>query len=73
MTTTTVRPGVADEAAIPSVAAFERLTIGATTTAPSGADVVGHPVGRSGLVPAELGADRAALEAAGFDGAPVAG
>jgi leucyl aminopeptidase len=69
MTTTTLRPGVADEAAVPSVAAFDRLTIGATTAAPFGADVVGDPVGRSGPVPPELGTDRAALEAAGFDSA----
>ncbi len=54
----------------PSVAGIAAVAIEVAPTAPSVVDAVGVLVGSEGEVPSEVGHDRAALEAAGFDGKP---
>ena len=44
------------------------ITVDAATSVPSGAELVGVPMGSDGPVADELGLDRAALEALGFKG-----
>ena len=53
----------------PSVARVETVMIGIAPVAPQSAGAIGYLVGPDGDVPAALGLGRAALEAAGFDGA----
>ena len=53
----------------PSVARVETVMIGIAPVAPQTAGAIGYLVGPDGDVPAALGLGRAALEAAGFDGA----
>jgi leucyl aminopeptidase len=52
----------------PSLDPSARPTIAVATSAPASATAVGILVGATGEVPASLGAGRAQLEAAGFDG-----
>jgi leucyl aminopeptidase len=54
--------------ATPSIARRAEITVGAASSAPGTATAVGWAVASTGSVPAELGVERAELEAAGFDG-----
>ncbi|MES2641966.1 MAG: leucyl aminopeptidase [Myxococcota bacterium] len=52
----------------PSLAKPTTAKIGVSASVPKGAGAVGFPVGTDGAIPGEVGLDRAALTAAGFDG-----
>jgi leucyl aminopeptidase len=52
----------------PSLAGSFAINVDAATSVPSGAQLVGVPVGSDGAIAAELGFDRATLEALGFNG-----
>jgi leucyl aminopeptidase len=58
----------ADADPAPSLDKAATTKAGAATSVPKGAGAVGIPVGSDGDVPKDLGFDRAALEAAGFEG-----
>ena len=53
----------------PSITRSGEVTIGVSKSVPTGAGVVGVPIGVDGAVPRELRLHRAALAALGFDGA----
>ena len=61
------RPGVHPA---PSLAEAGRIKISVARAAPAGATAVGIAVGARGAVPKQLGIDRDALAAAGFEGKP---
>jgi leucyl aminopeptidase len=64
------KPSRSHEAHQPPMQKTDRIKVGVARAVPAGADAVGVAVGTSGAVPNQIGLDRDALAAAGFEGKP---